>query len=100
MVGKEEMCALFEDDLMNEETVNRLRNPSWSIFQSLREIFSTQYEARKSNLSRKRKSVSLKSKVLRISLQSTSAAALNPPKSNQKSQGTIFYHNTNNSSYI
>jgi hypothetical protein len=53
MVGKQELCALSQEDLMNDTTVNRLRNSSRVVFQSLREVFSIQPEARKWNLSRK-----------------------------------------------
>jgi hypothetical protein len=101
MVGKEELCALSEEDLMSEVKVNRIRDPSRIIFQSLREIFSRQPEARKQNLSRKRKSVNSQSQPPRISLQlSNPPAALNPPKSNQKSKGTVYYNTTNYSSYV
>ena len=36
MVGKQELHALSEEDLMNEATVNHLRNQSRMLFQSLR----------------------------------------------------------------
>lgn len=57
MVGKKELCALSEEELMKKETVNWIRNQSRVVFQSLREIFLMQPEARKLNLSRQRKSL-------------------------------------------
>jgi hypothetical protein len=88
MVGKDELCALSEEDLTNEETVNLIRNPSRAIFQSLREIFSLQPEARKLNLSRKRKSVGSQSQLPPDDSHSPEPyPALNLPKSNQKSPG-------------
>jgi hypothetical protein len=73
MVGKEELCALSEEDLMNEATVSRFRNRSGVVFQSLQEIFSKQSKARNLNLSGKRKPVSLQPQVPQVNLQS------NPP---------------------
>src|SRR5271154_5136988 len=88
MVGKDELCALSEEDLMNQETVNLIQNPSRGLFQSLREIFSLQPEARKLNLSRKRKSVGSQSQLPPDDSHSPEPhPALNLPKSNQKSPG-------------
>lgn len=64
---------------MNEEKVNRIRNMSRSLFQSLRQIFFKQPEVRKLNLSQKRKPISL------------SHPSINSPKSNRKSRGTPLY---------
>ena len=93
MVGKQELYALSEEDLMNEATVNHLRNQSRMLFQSLREIFSMQPEARKWNLSRKRKSLGSQSS----QLPPESSRSLEPPpalkrlKSTQTPQGTVLY---------
>src|SRR5437762_13963201 len=88
MVGKQELYALSEEDLMNEATVNHLRNQSRMLFQSLREIFSMQPEARKWNLSRKRKSLGSQSSQLPPdrSRSLEPPPTLNPPKSTQKPQ--------------
>jgi len=55
MAGKEELCALAKDAEMDEETVNRIRNPSRLVFESLRQIRMTQPDIREINLSAKRK---------------------------------------------
>ena len=88
MVGKDELYALSEEDLTNEETVNLIRNPSRAVFQSLREIFSLQPEARRLNISRKRKSVGSQSQLPPDDSHSAEPVpVLNLPKSNPKSPG-------------
>jgi hypothetical protein len=87
MVDEQELYALSEEDLMNEATVNHLRNQSRMLFQSLREIFSMQPEARKWNISRKRKPLGPQS--------SEPPPALNPPKSTRKPSSTVLYNNAN-----
>ena len=93
MVGKQELYVLSEEDLMNEATVNHLRNQSRMLFQSLREIFSMQPEAWKWNLSHKWKSLGSQSS--QLPPDSTRSLepppALNSPKSTQKPQGTVLY---------
>jgi hypothetical protein len=79
IVGKDELCALSEEDLKSREVVNRILNPSQTIFQSLQQVMLLQPEVRKLNLSRKRKLVSQS--------QLQSSLVLNLPKSNQKLPG-------------
>jgi len=55
MAGKEELCALSEEDLLDAFIVNSLRNSSRLLFESLRQIIRQQPELRRINLSRKRK---------------------------------------------
>ena len=55
MVGKAELCALSEDEAMNESVVNKLRNSSRLVFSSFLQILSKQPESRRTNLSQKRK---------------------------------------------
>ena len=88
MVGKDELCALSEEDLMNQETVNLIQNPSRGLFQSLRELFSSQPEVRKLNISCKRKSIGSQSQLCPDDLDSAEPApAHQPSKPNQKSPG-------------
>ena len=54
-LGKAELCALSEVDLKDSKLVNRLRNRSSMLFGSLSHILSKQTDARKLNLSQKRK---------------------------------------------
>jgi hypothetical protein len=96
MAGKKELCALSEEDLMKEEVVNRIRNKSGLMFQSLREVFSIQPELRRLNTSRKRKQInSQSSQVPPISLQASDLPpVIEVPKSNQRSQGNACYGNS------
>ena len=55
MIGKEELCALSEEDLMKEEIVNRIRNTSGLVFKALRQIRLKQPDIRQINISTKRR---------------------------------------------
>ena len=55
MIGKAELCALSEADVMNKLVVNKLRNSSHTVFNSFLQILLKQPELRQKNLSQKRK---------------------------------------------
>jgi hypothetical protein len=57
MVGKAQLCALSEKDVESRSLVNRIQNPSSSVFLALLDILLIQSDLRQSNIRIKRQKV-------------------------------------------